>query len=274
MTKDRRAGGMTSTGVGPMIRRWRKHRRWSQMELSFEARLSARHVSFIETGRSTPSRDAVLAIASALEIPLRERNALLEAAGHAREYRERDLHSADTGHLRAVLTRLLDGHEPWFAVAIDHRWDILLANGTARGVLDRYVGDGGVPGPPNLMRLTLHPAGYRSTIENLDAVAGRLLASLEREVARRPADEALARLLDEVGGYGPEGRGGAPVDAAVPMRLRTPRGEAGLLTVLMTFDNPLDPLTDDLRIETLVPEDEESEAVLRDVLSPPREDTR
>jgi len=254
------------SGVGPMIRRWRTHRRWSQMDLSFEARLSARHVSFIETGRSMPSRDAVLAIAAALDVPLRERNALLEAAGHAREYPERDLESPDAEHLRNVVTRLLDGHDPWFAVAIDHRWDILLANDPAQRVLDRYFDDGGVPGPPNLLRLTLHPSGYRGSIVNLEVVASRLLASLEREVTRRPDDEALGRQLDEIRGYGPEGRGGAPVDTAVPMRIRTPCGEAGLLTVLMTFDNPLDPLTDDLRIETLVPEDAGSEVVLRELL--------
>lgn len=252
-------------GAGPIIRRWRKHRRLSQMELSFEARLSARHVSFIETGRSTPSREAALAIASALEIPLRERNALLEAAGHAREYPERDLDSADAEHMRAVVSHLLRGHEPWFAVAIDHRWDILMANEPAQGVVKRYFTQGPVPGPPNLMRLTLHPDGYRSAILNLSPVAARLVSSLEREVLRRPDDERLAALLDEVRAYGSEGVEATPVDVAVPMRLRTPCGDAGILTVMMAFDNPLDPLTDDLRIETLVPQDAQSEAVLREM---------
>lgn len=252
--------------VGAMIRRWRKHRRWSQMELSFEARLSSRHVSFIETGRSVPSREAVLAIASALDVPLRERNALLEAAGHAREYPERDFASADAEHLRTVLSHLLEGHEPWFSVAIDHRWDILLANDPARRVIESYVERGDVPEPPNLMRLTLHPAGYREMILNLDAVAARLLASLERELARRPNDAELSALYAEVRGYGPEGSRGIAGDLAVPMRLRTACGDAGVLTVLMAFDNPLDPLVDDLRIETLIPQDAESEGVLREIL--------
>ncbi len=255
--------------VGPMIRKWRKRRRLSQMELSFEARLSPRHVSFIETGRSRPSRDAVLAIAGVLEIPLRERNALLEAAGHAREYPEVDLDARESGHLRSLLGRLLEGHEPWFAVALDHRWDILLANRTAQRTIDRYFGDDAIPGPPNLMRLTLHPEGFRPTILDLDAVAARLFASLEREVARRPGDRKLNKLLTEVRGYGSEGIASTPADRSVPMRLRTPCGDAGLLTVLMTFDNPLDPLTDDLRIETLLPEDPDSERVLLQLFASP-----
>lgn len=237
------------------------------MELAFEARVSARHMSFVETGRSRPSREALLAICSALEIPLRERNVLLEAAGHAREYPEAPFDARSNEHLRSLLSRLLEGHEPWFAVAVDHRWDILLANRPAEALLRTYFEEGDLPDPRNLMRLTLHPAGLRPALLNLDAVAGRLLGALDRETAVRPDDRVLAELREEVAGYGPEGTGHGTRGEAVPMRLQTDCGEARLLTVLMSFDNPLDPVTEDIRIETLLPADAGSEAVLREAFA-------
>jgi len=233
------------------------------MELAFEARLSPRHMSFIETGRSRPSRDALLSICSALDVPLREQNVILEAAGHAREYSEEAFDASGNEHLRSLLTRLLAGHEPWFAVAVDHRWDILLANDPAEHILQTYFDRGEVPGPRNLMRLTLHPDGLRSALLNLEAVAGRLLGALDAEVAVRGDDHRLGALRDEVAGYGPEGRDRSIRGDAVPMRLQTDCGEARILTVLMTFDNPMDPVTEEVRIETLLPADPESEDVLR-----------
>lgn len=265
--KEPPAGKAARGAVGPLIRRWRKRRRWSQMELAFEARVSPRHVSFIETGRSRPSREALLAISSVLEIPLRERNVLLETTGYAREYAEAPFDASENAHLRSILSRLLAGHEPWFAVAVDHHWDIVLANAPAEAVLQAYFDHGGVPGPRNLMRLTLHPEGLRPAILNLEAVAGRLLTTLEREIAVRPDDRRMAALLEEMTGFGPEGREPGLSVEGVPMRLQTDCGEASLLTVLMTFDNPLDPVTEEIRIETLLPQDAESERVLLEAFS-------
>lgn len=255
------------SAAGHLIRGWRKRRRLSQMELAFEARLSPRHMSFIETGRSRPSRDALLSICSALDVPLRERNVLLEAAGHAREYSEEAFDADANDHLRSILTRLLAGHEPWFAVAVDHRWDILLANGPAESILQTYFDRGGVPGPRNLLRLTLHPEGLRPALLNLEAVAGRLLGALDAEVAVRTEDHRLGALRDEVAGYGPEGRSRSVRGDGIPMRLQTDCGEARLLTVLMTFDNPLDPVTEEVRIETLLPADPKSDEVLREAFA-------
>ncbi len=261
------ADRVARNGVGPLIRRWRKRRRWSQMELAFEARVSPRHVSFIETGRSRPSREALLAISTVLEIPLRERNVLLESAGYAREYAEAPFDAGENAHLRSILSRLLAGHEPWFAVAVDHHWDILLANAPAEALLQAYFDHGGVPGSRNLMRLTLHPRGLRPAILNLEAVAGRLLSTLEREAAVRPDDRRLGALFEEISGYGPEGREPGLRVEGIPMHLQTDCGEARLLTVLMTFDNPLDPVTEEIRIETLLPQDADSERVLLEAFS-------
>lgn len=259
--------GRGESRVGKLIRRWRKHRRWSQMELAFEARVSARHMSFLETGRSRPSREVILAVCSALDVPLRERNVLLETAGYAREYADTSFDAEDNAHLRSVVSRLLAGHEPWFAVAVDHRWDILLANEPAEALLRAYFDDGGIPGPRNLIRLTLHPAGLRPSILNLDAVAGRLMDTLEREAAVRPDDARLAELREEVAAWSPNSHGPDIRVDRVPMRLQTDCGEARLVTVLMTFDDPLDPVTEEIRIETLLPQDAESEAVLLEAFS-------
>jgi transcriptional regulator with XRE-family HTH domain len=253
-----------AAGPGDLIREWRSVRRVSQMTLAFDAGISPRHMSFIETGRSRASRETLLAICAALEMPLREQNIVLEAGGHAREYSETSFDAGENAHLRSVVTHLLDGHDPWFAVAIDHRWDILEANRPAELLLHRHFDIGPLPGPRNLLRLTLHPDGLRPAIGNLDAVAGRLLRTLDRQVALRPGDDGLSRLRDEVHDYGPEGRGSRMHDERVPMILETSCGTAELLTILLAFDNPLDPLREELRIETLVPGTEESARVLRE----------
>jgi transcriptional regulator with XRE-family HTH domain len=247
--------------AGAFIRRWRNHRRMSQMELAFDAGLSPRHVSFIETGRSRPSRDAVLAITEALDVPLRERNVILEAAGHAREYVERPFDHMERTQLRRTVSRLLEHQEPYFAVALDHRSDILAANETADAILASFFDEGGVPGPRNLLRMTLHPRGLRSAILNLAEVEDRLLRGLRRDVALRPRDGTLAELLAELEAYGHAGGGGG-ITGPVPLILETPAGRVRLLTLVMDFANPLDPLMQEIRLETFLPADEQSARVL------------
>jgi len=255
-----RADGKAS--AGPLIRRWRELRRLSQMELALDAGFSPRHMSFIETGRSRPSREAVLAIAEVLEVPLRERNAMLEAAGHARAYRDAPLTADEQAHLRGLVGGILARQGPFFAVAIDHRWDVLMANAPAEATLRAYVDEGGVPGPRNLLRLTLHPEGLRGAIENLERVGPRLLRTLRAEAALRPGDDALARLVAELEGYGTFPASGPAGDDAVPLVLRTPAGTVRLLTLVMDFANPLDPAMDEIRVETFLPADDESARIL------------
>lgn len=233
------------------------------MELALDTGFSPRHVSFIETGRSRPSRRAVLAIAEALEVPLRERNLMLEAAGHARAYPEHRYGEPPQRHLRALVEQLLERQEPYFAVALDHRWDILMSNATARATIARFFDEGDVPGPPNLMRMTLHPGGLRSAITNLDRIAPRLLRVLAAECALRPDDERLQSLLEELEGYGAGWTGeAAGGDDAVPLVLETPGGRVRLVTLVMDFANPLDPAMDEIRLETFLPADEESAEIL------------
>ena len=247
-------------GVGPLLRAWREQRRVSQLELALRAGSSARHISFVETGRSRPSEEMVLRLAEHLDVPVRERNALLLAAGHAPRYPQTPLDDPALDALRAGMERLIQGYEPYPALVVDALYDVQAAN---RGVLMLLDGipDHLLRPPLNAMRLTLHPEGLAPRIVNLPEWRGHLLAQLERQVALRRS-EPLRRLHEEVSAYPvPEraGRAEEPADPvayfALPMRIEHEGRVLSFTSSISTFNTPMDVTVAELAIETLLPAD-------------------
>lgn len=254
----------TTTTFGGLLRTWRQRRRLTQLDLSLVADVSARHLSFLETGRANPSREMVLALAEVLEVPLRERNVLLTAAGFAPGYTQRSLDAPEMGAVRAAVEQVLAGHEPYPALAVDRYWNIVSMN-RAAAVLAAGVDPSLLGPPPNVYRMTLHPRGLAPRIANFAEVAHHLLARLRHDAAVS-ADPDLAGLLDELERY-PTVRElpratvhhGAVV---VPVRFRHPRGELAMFTTVATFGTPVDVTVDELALETFFPLDAETAARL------------
>lgn len=253
---------MTANTVGPLVREWRRRRRLSQLELSLRAGVSTRHLSFVETGRSAPSRDMVLQLAGPLELPLRERNRMLLAAGFAPAYSETPLGAPVMGTVRAAVRQILSGHEPYPAVVVDRYWDIVDLN-DALAVLTSRVSPALLAPPANVLRASLHPDGLAPYIVNLGEWRGHLLGRLRRQVLSS-GDARLAELEEELRGY--------PCDQAethgtdelvVPLRVRTERGELAFFGTVATFGAPLDITVSELCIESFFPADEFTARVLR-----------
>jgi transcriptional regulator with XRE-family HTH domain len=246
-----------ATPFGLLLRSWRERRRMSQQELSLTAEVSARHLSFLETGRSQPSRAMVLALADHLDIPLRERNELLASAGFAAVYPQRPLDAPEMRSVRAAVDQILEGHEPYPAVAVDRWWNLVAANATITELIADV--DPAVLGPPtNVYRLTLHPDGLAPLIINLAEVAHHLVDRL-RSDARATGDPQLNALLAEVEDYSTvralPRRIDAPDGVVVPMRLRHPQGELALFTTVTTFGTPADVTVAELALELFYPLD-------------------
>ncbi|MEV1068177.1 helix-turn-helix transcriptional regulator [Streptomyces sp. NPDC050263] len=258
-------------GVGPLLRAWRVRRRMSQLELALRADSSARHISFVETGRSRPSEEMVLRLAEHLDVPVRERNALLLAAGHAPRYPHTPLDDPALDALRSGVERLIQGYEPYPALVMDARYDVVAANRGITMLLD------GVPesllAPPlNAMRLTLHPQGLAPRIRNLREWRGHLLAQMERQIAL-DRSAALRELYEEVAGYPVPGipespqipglPGAAPAVEqaepvpyfALPMRIEHEGRTLSFISSVATFNTPMDVTVAELAIETFLPAD-------------------
>jgi transcriptional regulator with XRE-family HTH domain len=244
-----------SAGVGPLLRDWRKRRRLSQLDLALDAGVSARHLSFVETGRSRPSADMVLQLADRLEVPLRNRNQLLLAAGHAPVFEQHDLEDPEMAPVRQAIDLILAGHDPYPAVVIDGAWEMLGAN-RAVAVLTAGVAEDLMAPPVNVMRLALHPDGMAPSIVNLGEWRGHLLERLERQIALT-GDPALASLRDEVAAYpGPGHAGGSEPEIAVPLRLNTAMGELSFISTVATFGTAVEVTASELSIESFFPADE------------------
>lgn len=247
-------------GVGPLLRAWRERRRVSQLELALRADSSARHISFIETGRSRPSEEMVLRLAEHLDVPVRERNALLLAAGYAPHYPETPLDDPALGALREGMERLIQGYEPYPALVVDAMYTVVAAN---RGItmLLAGVAESLLVPPLNAMRLTLHPEGLAPRIRNLREWRGHLLAQMERQIALYRSD-ALRALYEEVAAYpvpetGPEDREPAePVPYfALPMQVEHEGRVLSFISSISTFNTPMDVTVAELAIETFLPAD-------------------
>lgn len=268
-------GGMTATAeetfqrpVGELLRRWRERRRLSQLDLANQVEVSTRHVSFVKTGRSKPSRDMLLRLADHLDVPLRDRNQLLLAGGYAPIYSEASLHSPAMLAIREALRRLLTAHEPYPALVVDRWWNIVEANAGIR-LFTEDVAPELLAAPINALRLTLHPDGLAGRMVNLGEVRAYILSSLSRQVAST-ADPELQDLYDElrsypgdVAGERPEHPG--PGDVVVPMRLRHRDRELALLTTIATFGTPLDITVAELMIESFYPADEATSTYLQEL---------
>lgn len=247
-------------GVGPLLRAWREQRRVSQLELALRADSSARHISFIETGRSRPSEEMVLRLAEHLDVPVRERNALLLAAGYAPRYPETPLDDPALDALRAGMERLIQGYEPYPAVVVDAMYDVQAAN---RGILMLLDGipEHLLEPPLNAMRLTLHPEGLAPRIRNLREWRGHLLAQMDRQIALRRS-EPLRKLYEEVVAYPvPEetSGGGEPAEPvpyfALPMRIEHDGRVLSFISSISTFNTPMDVTVAELAVETFLPAD-------------------
>jgi transcriptional regulator with XRE-family HTH domain len=246
--------------VGPLLRDWRRRRHLSQLDLALEAGVSARHLSFVETGRARPSADMVLHLAERLGVPLRDRNRLLLAAGHAPVFEQRDLDDPEMTPIRQALQLILDGHDPFPAVVVDGAWEMVAAN-RAVGLLTEGVARELLEPPLNVLRVSLHPDGLAPRIANLGEWRAHLLERLTRQIALT-ADPGLTSLLDELIGYpGPErpGRssGGVPAghELAVPLRLRTGDGELAFISTVATFGTAVEVTASELSIESFFPAD-------------------
>ena len=251
--------------VGELLRQWRERRRISQLDLSIEADISSRHLSFVETGRSQPSRDMVLRLADTLDVPLRERNHLLLAAGYAPVYGEAALDAPQMAAVRQAIRLVLKAHEPFPAVVVDRGWNLVDANATIN-LLTAGAAPQLLEPPVNVLRLALSPDGLAPRIVNLAEWHAHLLARLRREIAVS-ADERLIELLDELRQYPGDDKLDVDMpgsgDVVVPLRIRTDLGELRLLSTVATFGTPLDVTVAELSIESFFPANPETADALR-----------
>lgn len=268
---------MTTTAtVGSLLRTWRERRGISQLELAGRADSSSRHISFVETGRSRPSEEMVLRLAEHLDVPVRDRNALLMAAGYAPRYAHTPLYDPSMGVLREALERLLTGYEPYPALVVDATYDVVAAN---RGVMMLLEGmpEHLLAGPLNAMRLTLHPQGLAPRIRNLREWRGHLLAQMERQIALARS-EPLRALYEEVSAYPVAPAGEQPgerpdegdpdedlavASIALPLRIEHDGHLLSFVSSISTFNTPMDVTVAELAIETLLPADPATVKYLR-----------
>jgi transcriptional regulator with XRE-family HTH domain len=251
--------------VGSLLRDWRQRRRLSQLDLALEAGVSARHVSFVETGRSRPSAEMVLLLAEQLEVPLRDRNQLLLAAGYAPVYGQRGLDEPEMGAVRDTLELVLRGHEPYPAVVLDRHWGMVAAN-SAVALLTQGVAGELLEPPVNVLRLSLHPGGLAPRILNLAEWRAHLLDRLGRQ-AVSTGDPALAALYEELSrlpGGGPPSSGElAAAEIAVPLRLRVDDAVLSFLSTNTSFGTATDITVAELSIESFFPADQATADVLQ-----------
>ncbi len=266
--------------VGALLREWRQRRRMSQLELACEAEISTRHLSFVETGRSTPSREMLLELAERLDVPLRERNRLLTAAGYAPVYAHRPLADPALRPAREAIELVLAGHEPYPALAVDRHWSMVHANAAVAPLLDG-VDASLLVAPVNVLRLSLHPRGLAPRIANLREWRAHLLLRLQRDIDAS-ADAALGQLLDELRAYPVEidevpeavrrARAGhdassqwPPGSAIVPLRIAVGDTVLDFFSTTTVFGTPLDVTLSELAIESFFPANAETAERMRGV---------
>jgi transcriptional regulator with XRE-family HTH domain len=259
----------SATSIGALLQYWRKTRNLSQLALANEADVSPRHVCFVETGRAKPSREMVLLLATVLDVPLRERNALLLAAGFAPMYSEASLDAVELAPVRAALDAILFQQEPFPAIVMNRRWDILKTNAAAARFFGLFQGESAASEPANVLRLMFDPRGFRPYVSNWDAVAAALVQRVQREAVGGVKDAATTKLLDEI-----------LADPSVPAALLRPNLAAPLVPVIpvsfrkdgqafdffsavTTLGTPQDVTLQEVRIECFFPANRETERAAR-----------
>ena len=253
-------------GVGELLRQWRQRRRLSQMELAGEAEISTRHLSFVENGRSVPSRGMLLRLAERLDMPLRARNEMLQAAGFAALYGERALDAPEMSVARRAIDAVLDAHAPFPALAIDRHWTLVASN---RAVAPLLAGAAAalLQGPVNVLRLSLHPQGLAPRIANLAEWRAHLLSRLQQQIDRS-GDTQLVALQAELAAYpapAPQADAQDYGGIAVPLRLHVPGLDAplSLISTTTVFGTPVDVTLSELALECFYPADETTRAALQ-----------
>jgi transcriptional regulator with XRE-family HTH domain len=256
-----------SRPIGDMLREWRQRRRISQLDLALDADVSAKHVSFVETGRAQPSREMILRFAEHLRVPLRERNVLLNAGGFAPVFPERSLDDAALTTARRAVELVLRGHEPYPAIAIDRHWTLVAAN-RAVAPLTAGIPPALLQPPTNVLRLSLHPDGLAPRIVNYVEWRAHVIERVRQQV-EMTADAVLADLLSELGQYPAPPETAATratrdyEGVAVPLALRTDSGVLAFISTTTVFGTPVDITLSELAVESFFPADEETAEALR-----------
>ena len=255
---------------GQHLRHWRMHRRLSQLDLATEAEISTRHLSFVETGRAMPSREMVLRLSERLDVPLRERNTLLTAAGFAPMYREHALDDPELARARAAVELVLKGHEPCPALAVDRHWNMLAANSSVAHLLIGVDASLLVP-PINVLRLSLHPLGLAPKIANLNQWRVHIFERLRQMIASS-GDAKLAELLAELRAY-PASDSDLTLDTehmgvVMPFRFHSADGILNFISTTTVFGSPLEVTLQELAIETFFPAYENTANALRRLAAP------
>ena len=264
------ARGVVATPVGRLLKQWRDRRRVSQLDLAGEAGISTRHLSFVETGRSQPSRDMILRLCRVLEVPPRSRNELLTAAGYAPIYRETALDAPELAQARRALEFMLRQQEPYPALVLDRHWNILISNEAMNRVIGLFLDPAALAaaGAPNALRLSYHPQGLRPFIVNWEATAAAFIQWLQRDLLRAE-DAETRRLLDELLSYPNVPRHWRTLDldasTAPFLAIELRKGDVRLsfFTILASLGTPYDITLHELRIECFFPADEATEEALR-----------
>jgi len=252
---------------GTHLRHWRLRRRLSQLDLAHEAQVSTRHLSYVETGRAEPSREMVLRLAERLEVPLRERNALLVAAGYAPMYRQRSLDDPALAAARRAVDLVLKGHEPYPALAVDRHWNLVAHNALVPMLMAGAAPELLKP-PINVLRLSLHPGGLAPRIANLAQWRAHLLERLQQQIAAT-GDAVLVTLHEELAAYPAPAVshdvaaiGGDLGNVVVPFQLVTDGGVMSFISTTTIFGTPVDVTLQELAVESFFPADAGTAAAL------------
>lgn len=265
----------TKTGLGGMLKQWRGVRGRSQLDISLDTGVSQRQISFIESGRSVPSRSTLMGIAQALEIPLRERNALLLAAGYAPQYSDAAWNSDQMNSVNKALERMLAQHEPYPAIVMDRYWNVLLTNDAAPRFFGCFIDMSARPSPRNMLHLMFDPQGMRPFIANWEALAKTLIQRVYREAVGHVIDEKTRELVADLLAYpgvrpgwrGPETLGELPM---IPMSFVNDGAMLNYFSLVTTVGTPQAIAAQELRIECMYPLDEATEALHTRLLARPR----
>lgn len=255
---------------GSLLRKWRQIRGMSQLDLALEADSSARHISFIETGRSQPSKEMVLKLATALEIPLRERNRLLNEAGYRAAYSEMSLDGEGLDQVRRALDFMLQKQEPYPALVMNRCFDILMINHAGAKLMQALgLKLGGEAGPPNVLRMTLHPEGFRSFLKDWERAASHLLNRARRQLKGGDEDDPLAKLLDEVLSY-PDVPQHILIEdpthdalPVLPIEFEMQGIQLSWITTVASFGTPQDVTAEELMVECMFPSDPQTEEFVK-----------